>query len=387
MKVQKLVYLCVLTSTLLMFLISGNAVAREKKEMKIIRLQGSYFEIGQAWGEALAADLKASIDTEIGWIAQFISKDKKDLIAMSNKLIPIAEKYDPQFIQVMQGMAKGSGLPFEEIFALRTLLELMFYCHKLPAMCTSFAVTGDVTKGGITIIGQNIDWHPEITMSLLRITWPNGVEHLSLSLGGIWEYPLSWHPSSSAFGLVSTLTVSMNETQDLNQVPISIIMNKASRQKRLEQSLSYIVNAQQNMLGFVLASAEGEIIGIESAANTYEVLYPENEVMVRANHYLTERFKPFDFFAKYWPNTYLRYNRLKVMIDKDREQITPELMMKKMANHINFPNSICTHVDPESKFQPSQTVASIIMVPEKRIVYIANGNPCETEYIKYQLDQ
>ncbi|THB77302.1 MAG: hypothetical protein D3926_15850 [Desulfobacteraceae bacterium] len=146
------------------------------------------------------------------------------------------------------------------------------------------------------------------------------------------------------------------------------------------------MNASQNMLGFIMASGEGEIIGVESAANTYEVLYPDKSVMVRANHYLTERFKPLDLFAKYWSDSYLRYHRLKVLIEKDRGKITPELMMEKLANHMNHPKSICAHPDPDSAFPPSQTLASIIMVPEKRVVYIANGNPCETAYVAYHPD-
>ncbi len=270
-------------SFILIFIIVGQAWAEKQGKLKIIELKGSYFEIGESWGKAAKSDIQNSIDIEIGGIARYMSVEKKDLIAMLNKLIPIVKKYDPEFIEVLEGMEKGSGIPFEEIFALRSLLELMFYYHKLPAMCTSFAVTGDASEDGKTIIGQNIDWHPGVAMSLLRISWPNGVEQLSLSLGGIWEYPLSYHSSSSAFGLASNLTVSMSDKQDLKKVPISIIMNKAARQKRLEAALSTLINAQQNMAGFILASAEGELVGIESAANEYEVLFPENNIIVRAN--------------------------------------------------------------------------------------------------------
>ena len=362
------------------------AQSASAERLKIIPLKGTYFEIGRSWGKALKTDLKRSIDQELGGIARFVSKDKKELTAMSNKLIPVANRYDPEFMQVLKGMADGSGLFFEDLFALRSLLELMFYCNKLPAMCTSFAVTADATADGSTIIGQNIDWQPGNGMSLLRITWPNGVEQLSLSLGGIWEYPLSSHPSSPPFGLASNLAVSMTETQNLEQVPISIVMSRASRQKRLERALSVFVNSQQNIAGFILANAEQEIVGIELAANTYEVLFPEEDVMVRANHYLTPRFKDMDFFSRYWPDSYLRNNRLKRLIEKDWGKITPQLMMKKLSDHNNYPKSLCTHVDSESVFAPSQTLASVIMVPEKKIMYIANGNPCETPYLEYRFD-
>ena len=363
-----------------------SARSADKVRMDIIRLKGTYIQIGHAWGKAIKNDLRSSIDNELNGIARYISKEKKDLIAMSNKLIPMARAYDPQFMEVLEGMAEGSGISFEEIFALRSLLELMFYCHKLPNMCTAFAAAGDATKDGTTIIGQNIDWHPDTNMSLLRISWPGGAEQLSLCLGGIWEYPLTRHPDEVPFGLASTLTVSLTPGQDLKKVPLSIVMNRAARQKRLERALSVFVNGEQNMGGFVLASAEDEIIGIELANNNYEVLYPEREMMMRANHYLTDRFKPLDIFAKYWPDSYLRYNRLKVLMQKDWGRITPELMMKKLSDHNNSPKSLCTHVDPEAMFAPSQTLASVIMVPEKGLVYIANGNPCTTPFLEYRLE-
>lgn len=363
-----------------------SAQVADNGRLDIIRLKGSYMEIGYAWGKALQDDLRSSIDNELTGIAKYVGKKKKDLIEMSNKLIPIARAYDPQFLEVMEGMAEGSGISFEEIFALRSLLELMFYNHKLPNMCTAFAAAGDATKNGTTIIGQNIDWHPGTTMSLLRISWPGGAEQLSLCLGGIWEYPLTRHPDGVPFGLTSTLTVSLSPGQDLKKVPLSIVMNRAARQKRLERALSVFVNGEQNMGGFVLASAEDEIVGIELANNSYEVLFPEREMMIRANHYLTERFKPFDFFAKYWPDSYLRHNRLKVLMQKDWWLITPELMMKKLSDHNNNPKSLCTHVDPEAVFAPSQTLASVIMVPEEGLMFVANGNPCTTPFLEYRLE-
>lgn len=47
---------------------------------------------------------------------------------------------------------------------------------------------------------------------------------------------------------------------------------------------------------------------------------------MRANKYLTERFKPMDSFTRYWPASYLRHNRLKVQ--KGWGMITPELMQR-----------------------------------------------------------
>lgn len=120
-------------------------------------------------------------------------------------------------------------------------------------------------------IGQNSDWHPGTNMSLLRISWPGGTEQLSLCLGGIWEYSLIRHPDGVPLGLASTLAVPLTHCQDLKKFMLSIVMNRAARQKRHERALSIVVNGEQNMGRFILASAEGEIVGIELPNNHYEV--------------------------------------------------------------------------------------------------------------------
>lgn len=355
-------------------------------ELKQITLKGSYFDIGEAWGRAAKTAIETGITNELAGLAKYFSLKDQDLIAFSGKYLPLAEAYDPEFILVLKGMAKGSGIDFHTLFAGRALLELMFYVHKIPAMCTSFAVTGEATQDGQTIIGQTIDWHDGIPMALLRISWPNGVEQLSLSMGGLWEYPLSAHPSSPPFGLASTLTVSMSDTQDIRQVPVSLVIQKASRQKRLEMALSTFINTRQNMASFVLANSEGEMAGVELAINQYEVLLPEKDMICHSNHYLSDRFKPVDFFGPFVPDSYLRYHRMKRLIRMDHGKITPALMMQKLADHNNHPKSICAHVDPDSPFPPSKTLAAVIMVPAEKTVYIAPGNPCDTEFQKYELN-
>ena len=354
--------------------------------MEVIELSGSYYEIGEKWGHAIKDDLLSSMHAEIGGLTQFFQTDKQDLITKANSFLPKAKDYDSDFIEVLQGLAKGAQAPFENVFTLRSLLELTFFIHKMPAMCTAFAATGNATKHGQTIIGQNIDWHPDIPLNLLRITWPTGVKQLSVSLGGIWEYSLSSHPSSSPFGIAATATVAYTDNQNVDKVPLSIVMSKATRQKRMEGALSTCINAKKDLGSFLMASGEGDLLGFECVADDFEILYPDKNTLVRANLYLTERFKTHDFFPSLVPDTYIRYGRLARLVEDHYGELTPEMMMTFLADHNGFPKSICTHVDPESKMPPSVTLASVIMVPEEKTIYVANGNPCETVFDKYTID-
>lgn len=47
-----------------------------------------------------------------------------------------------------------------------------------------------------------------------------------------------------------------------------------------------------------------------------------------------------------------------------------------------IPDSICRHVDQEAPLKlQGKTVASVITYPKEQKMCIANGNPCENEYI------
>lgn len=366
---------------------AGSPTDKGSTPLKVIELSGSYSEIGEKWGRALKADIQTALELEIHGLAQYFKMEKDDLIQMAAKYMPASREFDPEFFQVLEGIAKGSGRSLEEIFSLRTVFELMFYIQKIPAMCTSFAVGPDATKDGVTLIGQTVDWHSGMPMALLKITWPNQVRQLSLVFGGcVWELPLSDHHQGSPYGLGATGTVSLSESQDVNRAAFSIVMNKAMRQKRLEQALQVFVSANGNMESYLLASAEGSLIGIEQAANQYEILYPENDILVHANHFLTDRFKPMDVFAPFIPDTYLRYSRLRERIEKNHGSITPELMMEMMGDHLNYPRSVCTHVDPDSPYPPAETLASVVMVPAEKAIYVAAGQPCKTPFVRYGLD-
>ncbi len=375
-----------LTVFFIIFMIQDTSFAGGKAMFNIVELKGSYYEIGRGWGTAFKGEMDKVVQTELGIISRFYGINIDAVVELGRKYLPIAKSYDPDFVEVLQGFAEGAEVEFNTLFAIRTTLEILFYTSRPEGMCTSFAIAEGATNNGQTIIGQNIDWHPGLPMALLRIEWPNGVKQFSLSMSGIWEYSLSSHASSSPYGVVSTLTATPDEDPANLTVPISIIMNKASRQKNLNEALSVFTEAKSNLASFLLANGNGEIAGIELGLRSFEKLLPENDILVHANHYLSERYLLKDIFLPFVPDSPGRYKRLTELLKQDHRKTTPELLMKYLSDHNNGPKGVCTHVDPKSELPPSATLASVIMVPEEKIIYGALGNPCENEFIRYELN-
>ena len=79
-------------------------------------------------------------------------------------------------------------------------------------------------------------------------------------------------------------------------------------------------------------------------------------------------------------------NRLNKLLHKSLGRIDPEILQKFLADHVNYPRSICCHPSAEMPLSRRfKTVASLIMRPEDGLMLLAEGNPCEKPFLELQL--
>jgi isopenicillin-N N-acyltransferase-like protein len=354
---------------------------KEKKRFKVIECGGGFYEIGRQYGASCQDSLVSSIDSLFRDIGAFQTVDKERIIQNARKYLPLVENFDPDLIEMLKGQADGARVTFDEIFALRCKFELGMYYRRVMALCTSFAVTGNATRGGKTIIGQTYDLTPGISIDLVKTRFVDGMEQLSMVFagGGAGELPLN----SAGLGMALNVMLSPSEVQLLN-VPCACVIPKAMRQKRIGDALGIVCAAGRSILHYGFASAEGDIIGIETWPNDYNVIQPERDMLVHTNHYLTERFKKgTSAFGFMEGDSYIRIQHLKRLMEKHYGELTVELLGEFMTDHNDYPRSICKHTDQQ--VQLGETLAAVIMVPEEGVLYATCGQPCQNEYIEYSL--
>lgn len=354
---------------------------KESKEFKVVECRGTTYDIGRQYGEACKDNIQKSLEMSMGGLIHFAKASKEEIIKKTIGFLPMVKNFDPELIDFLEGESEGAGISFEEAFYLRCSIELTMYYRKITGMCTSFAATGEATGNGKTILGQNVDWFHGFPVDLLRIKYSDGLEQLALAFGGVAEYVLN----SAGLGLCANLTLAPVEKYRLN-IPYGCYLPKAMRQTTIGEALGVLCQAARGIGYYHLASAEGDIVGIESVFDDFDILAPEKDILVHSNHYLTERFRKGDWGYNFFPDTYIRVNRIRRLMEKNYGHITPELMMEILADHNNYPHSICKH--PDEKLPPqfrAETLTSFIMIPEDRTMYITYGNPCQYEYIKYSL--
>lgn len=357
-----------------------------KKKLKVVECEGTPFEIGRQYGSACRESLASSVAVLFDSVGAFMPTGRPspdEVIEVALKHLPLVEAFDPVLVEILKGQAAGSGIPFEEIFALRCKFELSIYYPSLVGGCTSFAITSPATKDGKTIIGENYDLTYDITIDLVRTAFPDGTKQLSVVLagGGAGELSLTSH----GLGMVLNLMLPPMEAHNLG-LPCSCVIPKAMRQKRIGDALGVFCQAGGGILYYALASAQGDIIGIETSPDGYGIVNHHNGVITHANHYLTERFKEGELIAIIGkPCTYVREPRLRQLLEKEHGNITVEYIMRCLTDHNNYPCSICAHPSPDHPKRKDGTLCSVIMVPEDQKMWVAWRNPCEYGYEEYTL--
>ena len=355
---------------------------RNIEPLKIVDAKGTWLEIGRQYGEACSEDIKKNIDVYIKAMGSVHKADKKAILAMAQKFVKSVEEYAPECLDEMKGIAEGAKVSFEEVFFLTASCELECYYSLLAGGCTSFACSGEATKNGETIVGQNLDWIPGMEFAILRAQPTEGPKSLLIS----WTGGLAIVGINSA-GLGHQANLLLSPTAYGVGVPFLVLHQKILQQKNMADTIGVIFNATRTgSWNYLMASAEGDIVDVEATKDDIDCLFPEMGIITHANCHLTERFKHLDKVGTLLPDAYLRAERLKTLMKRHHGELSVEVMKKLMQDHNDYPDSICRHDDvtgsPDLYFS---TKTALISVPSEGKMYITNGCPCENEHVVYSL--
>ena len=354
----------------------------KERRLQPIECSGTLYEIGRQYGEACGEKLSIALDEYFRLFTMNPAKpDRVAVRGVALKFLGNARSFDPEGVSFIEGQAEGAGLDFGDVFTIHCMIEVLFNYQNLAAMCTSFAVTGEATHRGMTIIGQNVDWFVSSPVDLLKISYQDGLKAFVLCLSGVPYY----HFTSAGLANCANLTLGPPPRLE-RQVPLGIYLPKAMRQKNIAAALSVLKQAARGYGYYHVADAGGNVAGIESIDGDYTIIRPERGVIVHANHYETEKYRQVDWTEQIVPCTRIRSSRLRELIEGRYGKIIPQVMMELLCDHQSQPNCICKHPDPAVPPEfAAESRASFVIVPEERTMYLSSGPPCEGGYTEYRL--
>lgn len=209
----------------------------ETNKLRVLECSGTPYEIGRQYGENRATSIRKASELFFGGLLHGPFKASKDEVKAKalKTYLNSTRSFDPGSLDMVECPAEGAGVDFDEAFALQCSIEVSLNYQHLMAMCTSFAVTGEATQDGTIILGQNIDWHPEAPVDLLRIRHEDGLERFSLCLSGNGYF----HLTSVSMENCANLTLGPLRVL-VSRVPLTFYLSKAMRQETIEDALGVL---------------------------------------------------------------------------------------------------------------------------------------------------
>ena len=358
----------------------------DSKLIPQVFMKGSFREMGSQYGEAMASEIAFQKDwwTKV-LAAHWPNMDmERALNAAKTMYAPAVELYAPRWADFIEGMAEGAGLPYDDVLWINVASNLL----EGPAMamrmvaggCTDIGVQPDKTDIGKLIIGQNLDWHPELKPVCLHFDPADAPKALAFTISGaLPQFGISENGYGS-FG--NALGTEENKTG----VTMNALTAELLFQDCIGSACERITMADRSMcFNHMLGAADGTLIDFETTPSSFGVLLPEEKGWIaHTNHYITSWMQKDDTF-KTFPDTFVRRSGAEKFL-RDADVITVDTLKKIFSDHHgDKTRSLCTHPVPGASFTECwQTVYSMISIPEDGVIY-ATTQPCEHEYEEYRL--
>ena len=354
------------------------------KKLKIVEVSGSHYEMGFQYGAA-CPEIRKMLDN----VRQLFGGPERTRAIIQEYVpmyLPAVEKYAPEIVGEMKGIAAGANVELEDIQLLNIMYEIA--TPYIMGGCTAFAAAGEATANGEVIAGQNFDAvdRGEGSIIILKMKPAQGPRILSVAPAG----------SLGLFGF-NSVGISMNLNLLKNKgsltptggVPTHIILRKILMCENIGEVITTIGSAEGRAAkNYLVTNEQGDIINVETTMNDLDIQYPERGMLTHANHFKADRFKSDDLAYLVVPDAYLRSYRLFKLMEHYHGKLTVDILKQLLQDHNNYPNAICRHGDLKAPLETgrlTKTLISIITCPKEQKAYMSVGNPCENEYMEYLL--
>jgi isopenicillin-N N-acyltransferase-like protein len=360
-------------------------MSRTHPDIPVLELSGTPGQIGAAHGEALRERIREYADRFIGWVlrASVLNLTEETLWTHWSPQVAVNQAEAPALVEEMRGIARGAGVPFERIFLLNSLLDLMSFryvdmARNFAGGCSTFAVVAEAGTGR-TLLGQTYDLHEfhQDFVTLLRIKPPQGPRQLIYTYAGI----------VGAAGLNEAgvgVTINYLSPTDVGLGKLhSVVVRQILAGEQLADALtSPVMPPRAGGAHFMVADAGGHVISIETTARRQWIAYPQSNAIGHTNHYLaawlkdSEQLRPGSIGG-----SIARHAALSRFFDTHGDKMSVERLQELTRDHNAHPRSICAHgASCEPVGEKTRTIAALVQVLADRVMHITRGCACENPY-------
>jgi isopenicillin-N N-acyltransferase-like protein len=352
-------------------------------------------ERGSVHGSTLAAAIRDNVET---YLSRFEAggSDRRTILGESEQWLAFMQKDNAEYAEEMAAVARASAVSLTEIAMLNARYEITYSVFGAEAQtanarpeqegCTSFGLMPDATANGHTILCQNWDWLEKVrgrtfVQRVRRSSTPGEgkPDFVGFSEAGIVGSKMG--VNAAGIGLCVNGIVTPRDGANGIRKPFHVRCKEILDAWRFDQALAPVVQTDRTASSnFLIGHADGEIIDIEATPDHCAYIYPENGLVVHANHLVKES-RVASQMERIAPNTLYRGPRLERLLRAKLGKIDFDLLRAAMTDHFSAPAAICRHADtalPEAK--RVITVAAIVLDLDERVLYATDGQLCQSDF-------
>lgn len=254
-----------------------------------IDISGTPYEIGFAHGKNYKKQVLHSIETYKQMFKDYSGLTWDEGKEIAKRYIEPNRSYNPDYLEEMQGVADGAEVTFEDILALNSRSEIVLQSGKNldPEIdgCTSIGIMPSKNPEGHTLVAHNWDWKDvqKEAMVMMNITQANGKPTIHL----ITEAGIIGKTGFNSDGISLYLNaLAVNDSPD--GIPLHLAMRGILDSSTLTEAIAAATKFRLGCCAnFLIGHSSGEIIDIEISNNDFDVLFPENGILVHTNHFVS----------------------------------------------------------------------------------------------------
>jgi isopenicillin-N N-acyltransferase like protein len=354
--------------------------------MRVLTLTGKPQQMGEQFGEAcrdqIAELYRRRVDNALAQAKEYGGRavSEATLLAVSRGCLPISESYDADGLAELQGIARGSKLTLEQIFAMNALTDLRdvlafgdMKTWPVDQECSSFVIAKDQSATGNTLCGQTWDLATDnMPYVLVVVRKPiDRPQTWSLTTTGCLSL-IGFNEAGIAIG-----TTNIRTTDSRLGVGYLQIIHKALATRKLDDVETAITKAPRAGAHYYYAVGEGgRAIAVECTATLAKTTHIERGYFVHCNHILDAEEKTLEASTP-MASSLCRQSRMGTLIGGAKGPLGAEDMKKFLADHDGGANAICRH-----DYAGISSNGSIIMEPEARRAWACHGRACTAEWIQ-----
>jgi len=353
----------------------------------LVKIEGDAYNRGLQHGSQARRLIEHNLEFYRRYFSDLLKIDWEDAKLKIENSISLLDRYYPEILKEIEGIAAGAEKKLEDIVVLNARYELAVtsIAKKYLDGCTSFAFTPQVTKTGHVIVGQNWDFMHGLRESCIFLLinqdeGPNIAMHVEAGMVGHKGL------NSAGIGLCINALIS-NKDKIQPAVPlISVISRKIMNSTRIRDAISAVLRAERSAsINFLIAHSSGEVLNLEITPDDVAFIHPTQGILTHSNNFLKDTSVK-DLGKIFFPDSITRWHRMRELFKTNIGHIDNEEISRVASDHFDHPYSLCRHTDDRPKKEYSfETILSIIMDLNDKNMYVTEGNPCESKSEKVPL--